>query len=70
MVAVAVPETNHPSIIAAREETQHAIEKMRAAQVANEYDMAGHAAKAEELLAVAERQRKLVAEAANRHEKK
>lgn len=68
--AVAGPEAGHPNIIAAREATQHAIEKMRAAQVANEYDMSGHAAKAEKLLAEAERQMKLAAEAANRHEKK
>ena len=68
--AGAGPEAGHPNIIAAREDTQHAIEKMRAAQVANEYDMAGHAAKAEKLLAEAERQMKLAAEAANRHEKK
>ena len=69
-VAAAGPEAGHPNIIAAREDTQHAIEKMRAAQVANEYDMAGHAAKAEKLLAEAERQMRLAAEAANRHEKK
>ena len=44
------PEAGHPNIIAARESAQQAIEKMKAAQVANEYDMGGHAAKAEELL--------------------
>jgi hypothetical protein len=64
------PEANHPNIIAAREDAQHAIEKMRAAQVANEYDMAGHAAKAERLLAQAEREMKLAAEAANMNGKK
>ena len=68
--AFAGPEAGHPNIIAAREDAQHAIEKMHAAQVANEYDMGGHAAKAEKLLAEAEQQMKLAAEAANRHEKK
>jgi hypothetical protein len=69
-VATAGPETGHPNIIAARQDAQHAIEKMRAAQVANEYDMDGHAAKAEKLLAEAERQMKLAAEAANKNKKK
>lgn len=68
--ALAGPEAGHPNIIAAREDAQHAIEKMHAAQVANEYDMAGHAAKAEKLLAQAEREMKLAAEAANMHDKK
>jgi hypothetical protein len=68
--ALAGPEAGHPNIIAAREDAQHAIEKMKAAQVANEYDMGGHAAKAEKLLHEAEREMKLAAEAANKHEKK
>jgi hypothetical protein len=68
--AIAGPEAGHPNIIAAREDAQHAIAKMHAAQVANEYDMGGHAAKAEKLLAEAEQQMKLAAEAANKHEKK
>ena len=63
------PEAGHPNIIAAREDAQHAIEKMHAAQVANEYDMGGHAAKAEKLLRDAEQQMKLAAEAANKHGK-
>ena len=68
--AIAGPEAGHPNIIAAREAAQHAIEKMHAAQVANEYDMEGHAAKAEKLLAEAERQMRLAAEAANKNKKK
>jgi hypothetical protein len=68
--AFAGPEAGRPNIIAAREDAQHAIEKMHAAQVANEYDMGGHAAKAEKLLAEAEQQMKLAAEAANKNEKR
>ena len=68
--AIAGPEAGHPNIIAAREDAQHAIAKMHAAQVANEYDMGGHAARAEKLLAEAEQQMKLAAEAANRNEKR
>lgn len=64
------PEAGHPNIIAAREDAQHAIEKMKAAQVANEYDMGGHAAKAEKLLAQAEHEMKMAAEAANKNAKK
>lgn len=65
--AYAGPEAGHPNIIAAREDAQHAIEKMKAAQAANEYDMGGHAAKAEQLLRQAEAQMKLAAEAANKN---
>lgn len=65
--AFAGPEAGHPNIIAAREHAQAAIEKLKAAQVANEYDLGGHAAKAEKLLREAEEQMRLAAEAANRH---
>jgi len=65
--AFAGPEAGHPNIVAAREHAQAAIEKLKAAQVANEYDMGGHAAKAEKLLREAEEQMRLAAEAANRH---
>ena len=64
--AFAGPEAGHPNIIAAREAATAAIEKLKAAQVANEYDMGGHAAKAEKLLREAEHEMKLAAEAANR----
>ena len=63
------PEAGHPNIIAAREDAQHAIEKMKAAAAANEYDMAGHAAKAEQHLRDAEREMKFAAEAANKNKK-
>ena len=64
--AYAGPEAGHPNIIAAREAATSAIEKLKAAQAANEYDMGGHAAKAEKLLREAEHEMKLAAEAANR----
>ena len=64
--AYAGPEAGHPNIIAAREDAQAAIEKLKAAQAANEYDMGGHAAKAEKLLHEAEQEMKKAAEAANR----
>ena len=67
--AFAGAEAGHPNIIAAREDAQHAIEKMRAAQAANEYDLGGHAAKAEKLLREAEHQMMLAAQAANVHDK-
>ncbi len=63
--AWAGPEAGHPNIVAAREAAQTAIEQMKAAQSANEYDMHGHAAKAEKLLHEAEREMKLAAEAVN-----
>ena len=65
--AFAGPEAGHPNIIAARDAVQVAIDKLHAAQVANEYDMGGHAAKAEKLMHEALEEMKLAAEAANRH---
>ncbi len=65
--AVAGPEAGHPNIIAARGDCHHAQEKIRAAQAANHDDMGGHAAKALDLLAKAEEELRLAAEAANRH---
>ena len=65
--AIAGPEAGHPNIIAARDDVHHAQEKIRKAQVANHDDMGGHAAKALELLAQAEEELRLAAEAANRH---
>jgi outer membrane lipoprotein-sorting protein len=67
--AMAGPEAGHPNIVAARQDAQAAIEKMKAAQVANEYDMNGHAAKAEEFLRKAEAQMRMAAEAANKKKK-
>ena len=64
------PEAGHPNIIAAREDAEHAINKLRNAQKANEYDLGGHAKKAEELLAQAIEEMKLAAKAANKPDKK
>ena len=63
--AFAGPEAGHPNIIAARDAAQVAIDKLKAAQAANEYDMHGHAAKAEKLLHQAQEEMRLAAEAAN-----
>ena len=67
LALAAGPEHGHPNIIAAREATERAINRLEAAQRANEYDMGGHAAKAEKLLREAEEQMRLAAEAANKH---
>jgi hypothetical protein len=64
------PEAGHPNIIAARQDAEHAINKMQQAQKANEYDMGGHAKKAEELLAQAVEEMKQAAMADNKHDKK
>jgi hypothetical protein len=57
----------HPNLAAAQRLTQHAWEKIGAAQQANEWDMQGHAKKAKELLDEANRELKLAAETANRN---
>lgn len=68
-LAATNPEAEHPNIIAASHDVQSALEKMKAAQTANEYDMGGHAAKAEELLHKAQHQMEMAAGAANKHDK-
>jgi hypothetical protein len=55
----------HPNLFAAQTYILQAIDKLAAAQKANDYDMGGHAAKAKELLKLAYDQIKLAAEAAN-----
>ena len=67
--ALAGPEAGHPNIIAARESVDNALAKLHEAQAANEYDMGGHAAKAEQLLREALQQMKMAAEAANKNRK-
>jgi len=57
----------HPNLMAAQRFIDQAFDKISAAQVANEWDMDGHAAKAKDLLSQASREVKLAAEAANRH---
>ena len=46
----------HPNLKAAHEAVKQAINKITAAQKANEYDMEGHAAKAKDLLEQAEKE--------------
>ena len=59
----------HPNLAAAQRHCDMAFEKIQAAQAANEFDLAGHAAKAKELLEEASRELKQAAEAANRNHK-
>jgi hypothetical protein len=61
------PLKGHPNLVAAHNEIKQAMEKITAAQKANEYDMEGHAAKAKALLEQAEIEIKMAAEAANEH---
>jgi hypothetical protein len=67
---MAGPMAGHPNIIAAREDAEHAIQKLQKAQKANEYDLGGHAKKAEELLAQAIEEMKEAAADANTNKKK
>jgi F0F1-type ATP synthase membrane subunit b/b' len=55
----------HPNIAAAQRLAQKAFEKVTAAQQANEWDLAGHAAKAKELLDQASNELKQAAEVSN-----
>jgi hypothetical protein len=61
-----VSAARHPNLAAAQEFIERAINKVSAAQVANEFDMKGHAAKAKKLLDEAYAEIKLAAEAANK----
>lgn len=56
----------HPNLAAAQSLCVQAYEKIEAARKANDFDMQGHAQKAEELLAQASEELKLSAEAANK----
>jgi hypothetical protein len=58
----------HPNIAAAQRFSQQAYEKIVAAQQANEWDMDGHAQKAKNLLDEVNRELKIAAETANRHD--
>lgn len=57
----------HPNLAAAQRLSRQAFEKIVAAQQANEWDLAGHAQKAKDLLDQANRELKLAAEASNRN---
>jgi hypothetical protein len=61
-----VNHRRHPNLAAAQEHIEKAINKISAAQVANEFDMEGHAAKAKSLLDQAYVEIKLAALAANK----
>jgi hypothetical protein len=71
--AVAAPPVDnvsgkkHPNLAAAQRLSTKAYEKIVAAQQANEWDMAGHAAKAKDLLDQVNRELKEAAEQANKH---
>ena len=66
-VAQHVNPHRHPNLAAAQDLMERAAVKITAAQVANEWDMDGHAARAKELLDQARHEVKLAAEAANEH---
>ena len=57
----------HPNLAAAQRHLDMAFEKIQAAQAANEWDLAGHAAKAQELIDQASRELKQAAETSNRN---
>ena len=60
-----VSPKRHPNIAAAQRLTAQAYEKITAAQQANEWDLAGHAQKAKELLDQANQELKKAAEVSN-----
>ena len=61
-----VSQARHPNLWAAQSFIVQAIDKLTAAQKANDFDMNGHAAKAKQLLQQAFDEIKLAAEAANK----
>jgi hypothetical protein len=61
-----VSAARHPNLAAAQRLSQQAYEKIVAAQQANEWDMAGHAQKAKDLLDQVNNELKQAAGAANR----
>ena len=64
-----VSKAKHPNIAAAQRLSHQAYEKIVAAQEANEWDMAGHAQKAKNLLDQVNNELKMAAEAANKNPK-
>ena len=61
-----VDPARHGNLAAAQELSREAYDRLTAAQVANEFDLGGHAANAKELLRQANDEMKLAALAANR----
>jgi len=73
--AVGQPKDNvskalHPNLARAQKQASAAYESITMAQQANEWDLAGHAAKAKELLEEVNNQLKLAAEQSNANKKK
>lgn len=71
-LALAQPKQNvskglHPNLAAAQRLSTQAYEKITAAQEANEFDLAGHAAKAKSLLEQVNSELKLAAEQSNKN---
>ncbi len=60
-----VSPKRHPNVAAAQRLTAQAFQKITAAQQANDWDLAGHAAKAKELLDQANEELKKAAEVSN-----
>lgn len=60
-----VSAARHPNLAEAQQFIEKAIDKLTAAQKANDFDMSGHAAKAKDLLKQAYDEIRLAAEAAN-----
>ena len=74
-IAFAQPKENiskglHPNLAAAQRLSTQAYEKITAAQEANEFDLAGHAAKAKTLLEQVNSELKLAAEQSNKNKGK
>jgi hypothetical protein len=64
-----IDPARHPNLAAAQQLSTQAWEKIIAAQKANEWDMAGHAQKAKELLDQVNAQLRMAATAANQNKK-
>jgi hypothetical protein len=62
-----VSGARHPNLAAAQRLSHQAFEKVVAAQQANEWDLAGHAQKAKDLLDQANNELKAAAQASNRN---
>lgn len=60
-----VSPRRHPNLARAQKQTENAFNSITAAQKANEWDLAGHAAKAKELLDQANEELKKAAEVSN-----
>lgn len=62
-----ISRARHPNLAAAQRLSRQAFEKIVQAQQANEWDLAGHAQRAKDLLEQANNELKLAAQAANRN---